>query len=170
MMETKDLILRKAEFDDWKAMYRNVWSHPETARYMMWRVTETEEAAQERIRRTIEFQKEHNTFFVYQKKSGQPIGFAGWEELAPHSFRETGIALGPEYVGRGYGKQIVNFLTEYCRDSLGGREFYYHARAKNTASNALALSCGFVYQRSEQRIDERNGEAYELRIYRKELK
>ena len=51
MMETKDLILRKAEFDDWKAMYRNVWSHPETARYMMWRVTETEEAAQERIRR-----------------------------------------------------------------------------------------------------------------------
>ena len=119
-METKDLIVRKAEFDDWKAMYRNVWSHPETARYMMWRVTETEEAAQERIRRTIEFQKAHDTFFVYEKKSGQPIGFAGWEELAPHSFRETGIALGPEYVGRGYGKQIVNFLLEYCRDSLGG--------------------------------------------------
>ena len=101
MMETKDLILRKAEFDDWKAMYRNVWSHPETARYMMWRVTKTEEAARERIRRTIEFQREHDTFFVCEKKSGQPIGFAGWEELAPHSFRETGIALGPEYVGRG---------------------------------------------------------------------
>ena len=98
-METKDLILRKAEFDDWKAMYRNVWSHPETARYMMWRVTKTEEAARERIRRTIEFQREHDTFFVCEKKSGQPIGFAGWEELAPHSFRETGIALGPEYVG-----------------------------------------------------------------------
>mgnify|MGYP000205284913 CR=1 FL=1 len=69
-METKDLILRKAEFDDWKAMYRNVWSHPETARYMMWRVTKTEEAARERIRRTIEFQREHDTFFVCEKRAG----------------------------------------------------------------------------------------------------
>ena len=33
MYETDRLILRKAEFRDWEAMYRNVWSHPEAAGY-----------------------------------------------------------------------------------------------------------------------------------------
>lgn len=30
MLETKDLILNKAKFSDWKDMYANVWRHPET--------------------------------------------------------------------------------------------------------------------------------------------
>lgn len=30
-METKDLILRKAVFEDWPAIWRNVWSRAETA-------------------------------------------------------------------------------------------------------------------------------------------
>ena len=42
MLETKDLILDKAEFSDWEAMYRNVWSHPECARYMLWNLTESD--------------------------------------------------------------------------------------------------------------------------------
>ena len=33
MYETDRLILRKAEFRDWEAMYRNLWSHPEAAGY-----------------------------------------------------------------------------------------------------------------------------------------
>ena len=33
MYETDRLILRKEEFRDWEAMYRNVWSHPEAAGY-----------------------------------------------------------------------------------------------------------------------------------------
>ena len=28
MLETKDLILDKGRFEDWEAMYRNVWRHP----------------------------------------------------------------------------------------------------------------------------------------------
>ena len=33
MYETDRLILRKAEFRDWQAMYRNVWSNPDAAGY-----------------------------------------------------------------------------------------------------------------------------------------
>lgn len=39
MLETKDLVLDKARLEDWEAMYRNVWRHPESARYMKWSVT-----------------------------------------------------------------------------------------------------------------------------------
>ena len=34
MIETESLILDKAKFSDWKEMYCNVWSQPESAKYM----------------------------------------------------------------------------------------------------------------------------------------
>ena len=66
MLETKDLILDKGRFEDWEAMYRNVWRHPESARYMQWRVTDHPEDAPDRMRRNIQWQKVHDTYFVYQ--------------------------------------------------------------------------------------------------------
>lgn len=167
-LETDNLILKKAEFADWKAMYRNVWSRPESAKYMTWHVTADEEDAKVRIQKTIKYQENHDTYLVYEKKSGQAIGFAGVEETAPHIYQDVGIALGPEYVGKGYGKQILLLLLEYCR-SLGGKEFYYSTRANNEASKALALSCGFTYQYAEKRADLRNGKSYQLEVYHKEI-
>ncbi len=57
MIETKDLILDKAKSSDWKEMYYNVWSQPESARYMVWNITTNEEDAKIRIEKTIAFQK-----------------------------------------------------------------------------------------------------------------
>ena len=168
IMETKYIILGKAKFEDWRPMYRNVWSRSETAEYMAWHVTTDEEKARERIRKTIVYQKSHDTWLVYEKKSGQAIGFAGVEEIRPHVYQEAGIALGPEYVGMGYGKQILQLLMKYCID-LGGTEFYYQTRAGNLASKALAISSGFTYQYSERKTDPKDGRVYELEIYSRKL-
>ena len=46
-METDDIVLRKAKFEDWESMHKNVWSRPETAKYMQWQITKTEESAKE---------------------------------------------------------------------------------------------------------------------------
>lgn len=162
----RDVVLGKARMSDWEDMYRNVWSRPETAKFMMWQVTRDEEAAKARMKRTVAYEKTHDTYLVYERKSGQAIGFAGIEEVHPHAFRETGIAIGSEYVGRGYGKQVLQILLERSI-LLGGREFYYSTRKGNVAGKALALSCGFVYRYSEQKTDQRNGEVYELEVYRK---
>ncbi len=77
-METKDLILRKAEFEDWKPMYHNVWSRAETAKYMAWRITDSEEAAKERIQRTIAYQSTHDAWVVCEKKSGIPMEYCSF--------------------------------------------------------------------------------------------
>ena len=53
MIETESLILDKAKFSDWKEMYCNVWSWPESARYMSWNLTTSEENAKIRIMKTI---------------------------------------------------------------------------------------------------------------------
>lgn len=168
-METKDLILRKAKFEDWEAMYENVWSHPETAKYMFWQVTTSREEAQERMKRTIEYQAKTDAYLICEKSTDTPIGFTGLEEIEPHVYRETSIALGPKYVSKGYGKQVIQLLMDYCKNVLGGEEFYYTARAENEASKALARSCGFVYRRSEEQTDWRNGEPFEMQIFSRKI-
>ena len=62
MIETESLILDKAKFPDWEEMYHNVWSQPESARYMDWNITTSEEAAKIRIAKTITFQKSHDQY------------------------------------------------------------------------------------------------------------
>ena len=99
MIETESLILDKAKFSDWKEMYCNVWSRPESAKYMAWNLTTSEENAKIRIMKTIEFQKGHDTYVVYEKSSGKAIGFAGVEKIKPYIYQEAGICLGPDYVG-----------------------------------------------------------------------
>lgn len=165
MIETDGLILDKAKFSDWEGMYHNVWSHPESAKHMLWNVTTNENDAKTRIQRTIEFQKSHDTFLVYEKTSGMPIGFAGIEEKAPTVYGETGICLGPDYVGRGLGKQILQALIQYCREHFGATEFIYSSREKNEVSNRLALSQGFTLIASEAKIDSRNEQPYTVLIY-----
>ena len=114
-LETKDLILKKAEFEDWKTIYYNLWRHKESAKYMLWQPTETDEDAKDRMKRTIAFEeKPENKYalFVYLKKTGEAIGFAGMRELERGIYEETGIALGPEFVRKGYGRQILTALLE----------------------------------------------------------
>lgn len=159
MLETRNLTLDKAKQEDWAAMYRNVWSHWESAKYMMWSVTQCQEDAPERMRRTIEFQKSHNTYLVYLKVTGEAVGFAGVEQTSPTVWEEAGICLGPDYVGQGYGKQILQCLVDYAK-SLGAEEFVCYAREQNAASRALIASLGFVQVGAEEKVDERDGSAY----------
>ena len=165
MIETESLILDKAKFSDWKEMYRNVWSQPESARYMAWSITTSEEAAKIRIVKTIAFQKEHDTYVVNEKSSGKAIGFAGVEKLEPCIYQEAGICLGPNYVGKGFGRQILQGLIQYCKEQFGAKEFIYSTRDENTASNRLAKSFGFLLISSAAKIDSKDGHSYNLLQY-----
>lgn len=167
MIQTRDLILRKGVYEDWQDIYETVWQHPETARYMLWDVTTSESEARARMERTLRWQAEHFAYFVEEIGSGRCIGFAGFMEIAPGVYEDTGVALGPEYVGRGYGKQVLNALLTIAFDRLNGERFIGSARAENAASIALQRACGFVFTHSESRTDPRNGEEYTLNFYEK---
>lgn len=51
-VRNKRFSIKKAEFTDWKAIYKNLWMHEESARYMLWTPTKTEEDAKARMFRT----------------------------------------------------------------------------------------------------------------------
>ncbi len=100
--------------------------------------TETDEDAKDRMKRTIAFEeKPENKYalFVYLKKTGEAIGFAGMRELERGIYEETGIALGPEFVQKGYGRQILrHFLRR--RENWEQKEFH----ACNRTGNACVQS------------------------------
>ena len=170
MLETKDLILRKAVMADWQDMLRNIWSKAESAKFMVWNTTPTEDAAVSRMERTIAFQAAHDYHWtVVEKASGQAIGWAGMEPLSAGVWGETGIAIGPSFTGKGYGKQILNFLTDYARDELGAHRFVAACRRENIASRRMQLSCGFSFTHSEEVIHPRDRISYTLDYYAKEL-
>ena len=166
MLETKDLILRKAQYEDWADMYRNVWSREETARFMLWQVTRSEEEAMERMHRTMNYQRENDAWTVYEKKSGQAIGWGGIVLLSNGVYEDCGIAVGPEFVGKGYGKQILTALTDYAFNQLRAQAFVASCRSQNAASRGTILSCGFTFTHVEDRLDPRDGSPYELEFYR----
>lgn len=169
MPETKDLILRHPDQEDWRDMYRNLWRHPESARFMLWDVTQNEEDARARMARTIAFQAGKPLWTVFEKKSGQAIGFGGIEVLSKTLCCEAGIAIGPDFVGQGYGKQILNALTEYAKTELGAEQFQACCRKENGPSRGMILGCGFRFTHTEEKTDPRDGSRYIIEYYIKEL-
>lgn len=167
-MEAKDIRLEKAKQEDWQDLYRNLWSRPESARYMLWQVTENEDTAKIRMEKSVSFQRAHEAYTIYEKKSGQAIGFAGMTEVRPHVYEDTGIAIGPDYTGKGYGKQALRLLMERAA-SLGAYEFICSARSQNTASKALIASLGFSYFDTQERTDPRDQSTYKLEFFNRLL-
>jgi len=163
MLETKDLIIKKGEQSDWRDMYYNLWRHEESARYMLWDVTTSEEDAKARMERTVAFEQSHPyAWLVYEKASGQAIGFAGLEILEEGVCGETGVAFGPDFVGKGYGKQVLNALVDFAKEELGAKKFISCCRKANVPSHKVQMACGFTFSHYEEMTDPRNGEPYTL--------
>ena len=168
-IETTDLVIGKARFEDWPDIYRNVWSHPDCARYMLWSVTTSEEDAKARMLRTLKWEAEHEAWFIYEKKSGQAIGFTGVGPVTDTLWEECGICIGTQFQRNGYGLQTAKALMDYVREKHGATEFQVSIREANTASRKMAEALDFPLHHTEQRTDERDGSTYTMLIFRKKL-
>lgn len=163
ILQGKDILLKKASFDDWEDIFQNLWRHPESARYMLWDPTFTEKEARDRMERTLAFQqKEKYSFFVYERSSGQAIGFAAMKETEKGVFDVMSIALGPAFTGRGYGKHVLQLLIREAFEVCGAERFLASCRRENLPSHVLQRKCGLVFSHFEDRTDPRTGAPYIL--------
>ena len=165
-VQTRDLVLKKARFADWPAIWQNLWRHESAARYMLWSPTETEEAAIDRMNRTVNYQKSaKHAYFVYEKSSGEAIGFAGMMQIAPDAWEDTGVALGPDYQKKGYGSQILEALKALAFHEPGCTRLICSCRKENEASRRTLRKGGLTFTHAEPRTDPRTGEDYTLEFY-----
>lgn len=169
MIETRDLILDKARYEDWQAMYRNVWSRPESFRYMKLELSPDESEARDRMCRTVDFQSRHpEVYTVFLKAAREAIGFAGINQLDGDTWEESGICIGPDFWRRGYGWQVLQALIAHARE-LGAREFIYSSWEENAASRSMAEKAGFQQYAVEEHTRDHDGREYTLIKYRLQL-
>lgn len=169
MIETKDLILDKARQEDWLPMYKNVWSRPESFRYMVIENSPSESEARSRMERTIAFQSgSEHAYTVYLKPAHEAIGFTGLNRLDDSTFEEAGICIGPDFWHRGYGWQILEALLSLAK-TLGAKTFVYSSWEENTASRSMAAKAGFQEFARENHTREHDGKRYVLIKYKLRL-
>jgi len=153
-IETEHLILRKAEEKDLEQIWHNIWEDESIAKMMLWKPTHTYEEAKDRLRKTIEYQKNTHAYFVCLKDTDEPIGFAGVKEEGEGIFEESGICIARKFQGLDYGKEVVKTLLDLTFRKLGGKKFIYSCFRENEKSAKLCKSLGFQYTHS---VDEVRG-------------
>lgn len=158
MIETENLLLKSGSKEDWADLYEHFWSHDEAFAGLFQKPCQTPKAAQKKAAAYAAMHREVPTeFFVYEKSSGKAIGVAGLKPLEAALFTVTDIAIGPDFWGKGYGKQILLALTTLAAD-LGAHRVLYNCFQQNIPSRRLAQSCGYRYFKTEKAELTKNGE------------
>jgi len=166
-IETKDLILGKAKQEDLENIYNNYWCSEKSAKYMLWVPQKNLQEAQDRLDRTINYQKDHFAFMVYEKKSGMAIGQAAMFELQdePGVWEDAGIGIGEKFVGKGYGKQILSGMIDYLFEHENATKIICSCHTDNIPSAKMQQSCGLVYFKSVPYTREKDNLTYQSDNY-----
>lgn len=159
-IETAHLVLRKARNDDLDAIWKNIWSDREVAKYMYWQPTDTHEDAISRLERTIVYQSKNYAWFVCLKETDEPIGFAGLRVREDGSCEESGVCIAVRYHRRGYGQEAVKALVDFAFNTLGADRFHLACVHENIASRSLIVSLGSQYTGSFTAAREWDGKEF----------
>ena len=164
VIETKDLILRPYRKDDVKQAHDNFLSQKETAKYTLWRPTDTVEEAELKLDYWKECMKNGFFWLIEEKDSHQVIGFVAADKIDDGVYGNVGIAIGTGYINKGYGSQCLAILIDEIR-KIGAKEIHYSHFKENEASKNLALKHGFVYYKSGSRVRKYDNKTFEEIFY-----
>ena len=89
--------------------------------------------------------------FVVDYKS-IPVGFI---DLFNYTVEEVsiGVIIDEEYQNRGFAKESLSLLSNYCFDNLNIKKLNCRVDVLNKKSNSLFLSSGFQFVRKEDNLN-----------------
>ena len=132
---------------------------------MLWKPIFKPEEAIERINKTIEFEKDKPCFVIEEKFSKQVIGMVGFIETEKNIYEDCGIGIGCDFVGKGYGKQVLSRMLEYLFCDCSAKKVIYTSMQQNIASISLQEKFGFKYIQSMQKIRSHDNFEYTINMY-----
>ena len=164
MLETNNLILKEYDEKYIEQAHNNFFSSHITAKYVLWRPTNSPIEVKEKIEYWLYDVKFSIFFLIHRKDGDEPIGFIAVNETAPGVYGDLGIVIGEKYVSRGYGSEVLNEIITYIK-SLGGKELHYSHFRENDASKYLALKFGFEFYKEEKRIRRYDNKEFDELFY-----
>ena len=145
VIQTDRLLLLVPSMDDCGALHE-LWSDPETMKYIGAGGVWTREQIEERLQRAMRTQQEHGMTFwtIIERDSGSIIGQGG---LVPIEFDgpeiELGYRLGRDHWGNGYASEIARASAAYGFGALGVDELVAVCYEENLPSRRVLLKAGF---------------------------
>lgn len=169
-IKTKDLKFVKFKDEFAEQCHNNFFCEMETAKYVLWKPTKSIDEAKEKLN----FWKENLSLngillLIKEFKSNKIIGYICADEIVPNVYGNVGIALGQNFIKKGYGSQALNTLIEIIKNK-GGKEIIYSHFKENEASKRLALKFGFKYFKQEKRIRKYDKKEFDELFYVLKLK
>ncbi|GAB4471428.1 MAG: hypothetical protein OHK0057_15040 [Thermoflexibacter sp.] len=153
-------MLRKAKLSDFSFVYQ-LYMHPQTNPYLLYEEMPSSEF--EPIFEELVTGKE--AIYIYQADN-QAVGIC---KLLPNEYRLAhgiylgGVAIHPDYMGKGHGKQMMKEIINYCVNQ-GFIRIELSARIDNEKAIKLYESVGFqkegilkkygFFQKENKYIDE----------------
>ena len=86
-------------------------------------------------------------------------------EISHKIYEDGGIGIGKKYVGKGYGKQILNALIEYTFTKLGADKIICSCHTDNIPSAKLQQTCGMKYSHSKMVTRSKDNLTYKSDYY-----
>lgn len=142
---TEELYYRRIERED--LAHRVRWlNDPDINETLTFDVPVSQASTEAWFAKTVlDSTKVNLMFFVRKGESFEPLGFGGFINVDAKNRRaELYITIGNKgYQGRGYGKTLVNFLTDFGFGQLGLEKIYLSTLEHNERAFRLYSSCGF---------------------------
>ena len=146
LLETKDLILRKFDFNDVSDVFNNWTKHEETCSYLVWDPHETIEETVNAVKKWISYYDRSGYYWAIElKESRRVIGNVFVFRADPiNDLCEIGVCIGKAFWRHGYAKQSVLEIMKFLFDKVKVGLIIAKHDEKNIASQHLLLSCGLL--------------------------
>ena len=156
MINTKRFYLRKFKLSDAESMYNNWASDPLVTKYLTWQPHKDLSVSKEYIKYLIDTNK--SDFAICDRITDEVIGsIANVGENADFSVCEVGYCLSRKYWNQGVMTEI---LDAYLDDLFNNKNYMVveaEHMIENIASGAVMVKCGFRYNYTAEKLDNKNG-------------
>ncbi len=167
-METRRLILRRAQAGDAQAMFDNWGSDPEVTKHLTWPTYTSIEPAYDILDSWIASyeQPDFYQWMIVPKNFGAPIGSIS---VVHHkdsiSSAEIGYCIGRRWWHQGIMTEALQAVIDYLFDAVGMNRIEAWHDVKNPHSGAVMRKCGMVYEGTHRAAGKNNQGICDLAVY-----
>ncbi len=158
-LETKRLILRRAELRDAKAMYDNWASDPEVTKYLTWPTHTSIDSAHNILSIWTAGYEEDNFYqwMIVPKKLGQPIGTISVVHSRDKiASAEIGYCIGRKWWHQGIMPEALQAVMDYLFDQVGMNRIEACHDVNNPNSGRVMAKCGMRLEGVHRAADRNN--------------
>ena len=169
-LETKNLILRRLEIEDYKEAFNNWYKDKEVSKYSLW----DEHKSSELTKKIFEvWHKEYRNLDVYRwlivlKETNEIIGIIDSQsnKYEDYGAFELGYSLSKKYWNKNYMTEAIKRVIEFFMEDVEANVVYAECMSDNKASEKVMQKSGMIKEGIlRKRIITKDNKVNDLIVY-----